>query len=223
MLEKPKPSAVPNGDFAWAVLRADPNTGLFVIDNEGLITYANDQAVTFIFGTTEPAASTLVNRSIFDAFPSSFAADRWRAISKVFETGRPVLFRSICKGYQNHSWMHPMHESGEDKVSSVLVVIRRAADDATAESPVEYDYVCSGFNDLGPMEVLTSREIEVMALLGAGQSIRTVAETLKRSAKTVEKHRDSISRKLKVRTRSDLVLMAQQAGLTRADAKRKGK
>ncbi len=218
MQEKVSRSDIRPESSAWKALCNDPNTGVVVIDADGAFQYANNQAVTLIFGTDEPASKKLIGRSITDVLPPVAAADRWRAISKVFKTGTPVLFRSICKGYQNHTWMQPIRNSPEDQVHSVLLTIRRASDDAAVESPVIYEYECAQVNDLGELEVLSSREIEVLAMLG----IRAVADALKRSSKTIEKHRDSISRKLKAKTRADLVRLVQQAGLTRADAARRG-
>ncbi|MEM1213573.1 MAG: response regulator transcription factor [Planctomycetota bacterium] len=79
----------------------------------------------------------------------------------------------------------------------------------------------SGYADLGPLSVLSSRELEVLALLGQGMSAKEIAGVLHRSPKTVENHRNAIGNKLGVGDRVLLAAMARRAGLTRADAGKK--
>src|SRR5438309_1879609 len=51
-------------------------------------------------------------------------------------------------------------------------------------------------NATSPMERLTDRELEVFRLIGAGQSVREIADKLCLSVKTVEAHREHIKEKL---------------------------
>lgn len=63
-------------------------------------------------------------------------------------------------------------------------------------------------------------ELEILALLGQGMSIKQIAATLFRSTKTIENHREAIGRKLN-RTRGvELAVIAQSAGLRVDDHKR---
>lgn len=59
-------------------------------------------------------------------------------------------------------------------------------------------------------EVLTDRELQVLRMLGAGQSTRKIAEALGLSFKTVETHRDNIKHKLHLRDAVELVHYATQ-------------
>ena len=54
-------------------------------------------------------------------------------------------------------------------------------------------------------EVLTDRELQILQLLGSGQSTRKIAETLSLSFKTIEAHRDNIKRKLGLHDAVELV------------------
>lgn len=54
-------------------------------------------------------------------------------------------------------------------------------------------------------EVLTDRELQVLQLLGTGQSTRKIAELLSLSFKTIEAHRDNIKRKLNLQDAVELV------------------
>jgi DNA-binding NarL/FixJ family response regulator len=58
------------------------------------------------------------------------------------------------------------------------------------------------------MESLTSRELEVFTLIGQGRGTKEIAAELALGPKTVETHRLSIKRKLKVRHLPDLVKRA---------------
>jgi len=54
-------------------------------------------------------------------------------------------------------------------------------------------------------ELLTDRELQVLQLLGSGQSTRKIAAALNLSFKTIEAHRDNIKRKLGLQDAVELV------------------
>jgi DNA-binding NarL/FixJ family response regulator len=59
-----------------------------------------------------------------------------------------------------------------------------------------------------PVECLTNREVQILTLVGSGQTTREVAENLDLSVKTVESHRQRIKKKLELDTPADLVRFA---------------
>jgi len=61
-----------------------------------------------------------------------------------------------------------------------------------------------------PLAVLTDREFEIFQLIGEGRTNREVAQQLHLSHKTVETHRLSIRRKLKLKTTAELIRYAVQ-------------
>jgi len=61
-----------------------------------------------------------------------------------------------------------------------------------------------------PVDALTDRELEVFQLLGAGLSVRDIAERLFVSTKTVEAHREHIKTKLRFKTSGELLRFAIQ-------------
>lgn len=63
------------------------------------------------------------------------------------------------------------------------------------------------------IESLTRREREVLALVGEGYSLPAIAQRLYRSLKTIESHRLSLGRKLRVSNRVELARIAIQMGL----------
>jgi len=62
-------------------------------------------------------------------------------------------------------------------------------------------------------ELLTSREREVLQLIGEGFSDPEISDKLFISGRTVEKHRQHIIRKLELRNHADIVRYALQRGL----------
>lgn len=66
----------------------------------------------------------------------------------------------------------------------------------------------SGSRHAGGVAALTAREIEVLELIGVGRSSQQIADTLKRSVKTVESHRASIRSKLEITSSFELVRFA---------------
>lgn len=66
----------------------------------------------------------------------------------------------------------------------------------------------------GPgVEVLTARELDVLKGIAAGQSNKQIAAELGISRRTVESHRESLMRKLDIRTVAGLTRFALDAGL----------
>jgi len=59
-----------------------------------------------------------------------------------------------------------------------------------------------------PMDRLTDRELEIFSLIGAGNTVREIAEKLFLSTKTVEAHREHIKQKLNLKSSADLMRFA---------------
>jgi two-component system invasion response regulator UvrY len=66
------------------------------------------------------------------------------------------------------------------------------------------------------LESLTSREMEVLRLIGKGRSRGEIARELSRSAKTIDGHQERIMRKLSIETRAELMRFAIREGLAEA-------
>jgi len=69
-----------------------------------------------------------------------------------------------------------------------------------------------------PLDLLTSRQREILQLIAEGRSTKEIAFTLNISAKTVETHRAQIMERLDVRDVPGLVRFAIRAGLITADS-----
>ena len=63
------------------------------------------------------------------------------------------------------------------------------------------------------MRMLTSRELEVLELIGSGATNREIAEQLTLSTNTIKDHTSALYRKVKARNRAEAVVRAQELGL----------
>ena len=90
-------------------------------------------------------------------------------------------------------------------------------------SPAVSKQVVKGFVDAtasaeSPLEVLTTRQREILQLIAEGRTTKEVAFTLSISAKTVETHRAQIMERLQIHDVPGLVRFAIRTGLISADS-----
>jgi DNA-binding NarL/FixJ family response regulator len=69
-------------------------------------------------------------------------------------------------------------------------------------------FVTAAPDTLAPASGLSDRELEVLTLMGRGESTRAIAEKLFLSVKTIEAHRERIKRKLNLSNSSELMRYA---------------
>jgi PAS domain S-box-containing protein len=69
--------------------------------------------------------------------------------------------------------------------------------------------------ELPPPEPLSDTELQILSLVLDGRTTREIADTLNRSTRTIEAHRHSIMRKLRVKNIAQLVQRATAIGLNR--------
>lgn len=201
------------------MLTREPNTGVGIITIAGEIVYANEQAVR-IFHGPDAASKDYIGRCWSDHMPDDWTRERLAILANVKRTGVPVLMRSIWRGFQHFTWIYPVARE-TDGPDTFLTLTRRVQDDTEAEQLApssQYSWVDSKFANLGPLDVLSDRELEVLALLGQGLTIEDAAKVLFRSPETIKSHRKSIGEKLGVSDRLMLAKIAARAGLRLEDA-----
>ncbi len=109
-------------------------------------------------------------------------------------------------------------------VEELLIAIRSANKGEIYLSPSIAQTVLSGFlqtestnESSAVLEQLSSREREIIQLIVEGHTNQAAAEVLGISAKTVEKHRAILMKKLEVHNLPDLILVALKHGLAFLD------
>jgi len=66
------------------------------------------------------------------------------------------------------------------------------------------------------IDLLTPRELQILRMIGKGMSRQDIADSIHRSAKTVDNHRAAIMEKLQIHDRTELALFAVREGLAEA-------
>lgn len=200
-------------DAVWSAMTSAPGVGIAIVEPDGTIVYANAESNRLLRGegTGDPTG-----RKLHEVFPTEYAIERIKIMRQVLRTGRPTLLRHISHGIQVESAIHPVVR-GDD--GGLVMVITRQGE--SGEHDERFDIVESEFVEFGPLNILSPRELEVLALIGRGMRISEIAGTLFRSPKTIENHRSSIARKLGVTRRTELARLAHRAGLEPEDAKRR--
>lgn len=213
----------------WAALVSEPLTGVCIVTLDGRVHWMNEQAARIWHGKfAKPAEYTA--RTLSELFPPEIVSEQLALMQRVSTSRKPILVRRIWRGWQTLAWIHlipgetpePGTPSNAAVPPRLLVISRRVSGEALADETLSssVEVVESEFSDLGPLDALSDRELEVLALLGQGLSVKEIAAILFRSAKTVENHRQSIGRKLSLDDRVKLSEVARRAGLTVRDAER---
>ncbi len=198
-------------DEFWLILRSQPGVGVLIIDRDGLVLFCNEQARKIYYGVD----FNPVGRTVEDIEGPEFAAERMPVIRQVIDNEDPVLIRHVRGGRHTEAMIWPMH-STEDRKPRVMAVTRQLLE---VDQPAEpYRCVESKLVDLGPLDVLTRRELEVLALVGHGVPLKAVAKQLGVAQRTVERYRTDIARKLNINSIAEAARIVQLAGLDATDA-----
>ncbi|MBS0189983.1 MAG: LuxR C-terminal-related transcriptional regulator [Phycisphaerales bacterium] len=212
-----------------AALGSDPMSGVAIFGPGGLVMFANVQ-LSKMFRGPQASPAQSVGKKLAEVYPETYAKEILSVIDRSAETGKPALMRTIWRGEQIYSWVQPiMGEADETppigkwRARQVLAISRKVQGDQDARDlfpGMDFEKHDTNVIGLGPLDVLSTRELEVLALLGQGLSAAEIAEVLHRSVKTINTHRESIGKKLKIDDRVKLAAGALRAGLRLTDAAR---
>jgi DNA-binding CsgD family transcriptional regulator len=193
-------------DEFWAILKSQPGVGILIVDVEGVVVYCNDQAKEIYYGNPfDPVGMT-----IEDVEGPEFAAERMPVIRQVIETNQPVILQHVRGGKHTEAFLWPM-QAVDKQLPRVMSITRQGVPSTFAGK--DFERVQSRLVDLGPLDVLTRREIEVLALVGHGMPLKAVAKQLGIAQRTVERYRTDIARKLNINSIAEAAQIVQLAGL----------
>ncbi len=206
----------------------DPQTGIAIVKLSGEIHFANAAAEHIFLGSgpdTDRPTGESAGRSLWSLFPHKWVEELSEFGSRVARSGEPAMIRTVWHGRQILSWLTPLDTDGSEsdaRSDTRLLVVSRFAPDLPGNEDGEPRFTVfeSRFISLGDLDILSPRELEVLALVGQGLSIREIAEMLHRSEKTIQNHRDSIGAKLNLPNRVHVAAVARRAGLKQNDAEK---
>lgn len=207
-----------------AALGSDPMSGVAIFGSDGEVVWANPQ-LSKMFRGPDATPEQAIGRKLKEIYPESFANEVASVIDRCAASGKSALIRMIWRGEQIYTWAQVIQHQPEqgDVGSQVLTISRKVRGDENAKEMFptsDFEQLDMKIIDLGPLDVLSTRELEVLALLGQGLSAASIALALHRSVKTINTHRESIGKKLKIDDRVKLAAVAQRAGLRLTDATR---
>lgn len=203
----------------WETMTTEPGVSVSILDERGTILFFNAETLRIFFGDDPPA--DIRGKSLQElGFPPAWIEERLNLFRSMLSDPRPRLMRTVWNGHQQFSWVRMIPPDSPGEPNSFMVVTRRipAGQESARLLSSEAEAVESGVIRLGELDVLTPRELEVLTLLGHGMSIKDIAESLNRSVKTVERHRESIGAKLRLSKAVVLADLAREAGLTLKDS-----
>jgi DNA-binding NarL/FixJ family response regulator len=205
-------------DVLCVAIQEHPFIGASLVDSDGNFFWANARAKILYLGDSE---ASVAGKSLYDLFPKEWCDERVSLMHKLNETGQPGILRHIRRGRSLMVTYNQM-VTPEGQAQRYLILIAEAEDNDQIPVPSNYHQFETSMIDLGPLDKLSRREIEVLALISRGMTTDEIAKDLSRSPKTIEAHRSSIARKLGMKNRVQLADIARKASLDiqHADMKR---
>lgn len=205
-------------EVAWDALASDPTVGLSIVHEDAKTLFCNARATEYYIGPGATAEQCL-GLGWASNLPAKALEMRKEILAQVKAQKGPMVVRTILAGKQIYALIYPIPPRNGEKMQFVHIL--RSVPGGAAEYFKSMPVIETDEIDLGPLDVLSPRELEVLALVGQSLSSKETGTILHRSEKTVENHRFSISRKLENASAVELAGIARQAGLTLKDATRR--
>jgi DNA-binding CsgD family transcriptional regulator len=195
----------------WAALTADANVCITLLSDDGVFLYANDVTVR-LFGGPD---GQIVGRRMSDVMPIEVATERLEYVRGVMSSGKPFAVEGMMQGVLRRAVFRPLPPDDHGR-RNVLCVCRMVTDIDKATTQDGIPVVRAKHDDLGVLGALTTREMEILRLIGKGLSRVRIGAQLCRSVKTVDGHQDRMMKKLGITARADLMRFAIREGLAQA-------
>ena len=219
--DKSRARAHVDAERVWRVLTMEPGAGIALIRADGLVIYAN-RAMCEIWTPSGEDTMELTGRNIAEWYGPERTAE---LLSVIKARHRERCFHCASSNLPRPTdQVHPPRHGGAPRRAGSRPggVSHYFSDEIVAQGEhAEYEVEDAPYADFGPLDVLTRRGFEVLALLGQGFTVNEVAKMIFRLPETVENHRLSIGRKLKVSNHVQLAKLAFRAGLRVDDARLK--
>ena len=210
---------VPFDKFLMEVLSSYQFLFVVVYDTEANILFANKQvARSYGFKDT----NEFVGRNLHEFVDHDWLNERINIFRLAIENDEKMGLLEIFNGNRIFTRFIPLCYESEGKRVERILLIAEQIDKAMYQKLTENcnRLLTAQYNELGELDVLSVRELEVLALMGQGMRTREIAQELCRSESTIMNHRDRIGQKLKVSDRSELIMKADRAVLQIEDAHR---
>ncbi|MBS0183061.1 MAG: response regulator transcription factor [Nitrospira sp.] len=123
---------------------------------------------------------------------------------------------AVSEGFRAGAMGYVLKQDASDELHAAVksVMANQRFVSSKLDMEVREAMECQWSRPEGYTTDLTERQRQILSMLANGSSTKNIAKELSISMKTVEFHKANITRKLGVRTTSDLIRVALAAGMT---------
>ena len=123
---------------------------------------------------------------------------------------------AVSEGFRAGAMGYVLKQDASDELHTAVksVMANQRFVSSKLDMEVREAMECQWSRPEGYTTNLTERQRQILAMLANGSSTKNIAKELNISMKTVEFHKANITRKLGVRTTSDLIRVALASGMT---------
>ena len=123
---------------------------------------------------------------------------------------------AVSEGFRAGAMGYVLKQDASDELHAAVksVMANQRFVSSKLDMEVREAMECQWSRPEGYTTNLTERQRQILAMLANGSSTKNIAKELNISMKTVEFHKANITRKLGVRTTSDLIRVALASGMT---------
>jgi len=192
----------------WDAIISDPIRGSALLDADGVVRVWSPTMARLWDADLDPTAR-LKNM----LHPTHVEAIRGTIVT-CNQSGRTEGFTNLVGGVRQLTLCRKLRERPD---ATERYWITTCHLDELHNPPENVLRVPTARSSLGKLEVLTPRELEVLALLGEGCGLHEIADRLCRARKTIDNHRTSLGLKLGRLSMPQLVALASRCGLRTDD------
>lgn len=207
--------SLPEGSIntLWEALCNDTGSFILVIDDTGVVVCCNDLVNEQVGAEHAPLQGKTV--SMFCS--EGVAAECAHIVRRCIGENQTINMVGMCKGVATRSIARPLPGTIGKRRCAIKVVRPLNQFDMNEQQSGDGEWMTATSFDLGRLSELTSREMEVLRLIGESMTTAEIADRLHRSVKTIEWHRVSLGAKLGAANRVELARIASTAGLQYLD------
>jgi DNA-binding CsgD family transcriptional regulator len=203
----------PMSPSAFAPFDGFPGTCAAARDASMKLLWCNDEYCKYHNRSREE----LLGTNLDSLFTPEMAREREEMIRPVLEEGRIATYAQLSRGARWLTRVWPLDPKAFN-TKGVFIVLNQSSVRRDGMSDPAHAVQLARCADLGDLEVLTPREMEVFYYLAAGMTVADIGELMHRSPKTVERHLESLHRKMGFKNRAELVRLAVERGLVQFTA-----
>jgi PAS domain S-box-containing protein len=196
------------GPSDFAALEGVPNFCALARDADFRLLWCNPEYARLLGTTPE----RLKGQTLADILPPPLAEERMRQMRPALESHQLVAYQQFWVGQRWLTRVWPLRPEAFG-VPGYFVAITRLSEPVPGVDGESDGVRFIRSADLGQLDVLSPRELEVFYYLATGMSAGDVAKTLFRSEKTIGRHVENIHRKMGYTNRAQLVRDAVESGL----------